>query len=128
MRHSIQSVVCLGALFAVALAISTGSARAWDHYGAIAYSSDTKGWGTSYDDASRGLAEAWAMSRCSASGDQGCRVVLWFKNACGALVVGPGGSGWGWAYARGTAERIALNQCNANGSGCQIQAWACTTR
>jgi Domain of unknown function (DUF4189) len=128
MRHSIRSIFSFGVLFAAMLAISTGSALAWDHYGAIAYSSDTKGWGSAWDYGSRGAAESYAMSRCAARGDQGCTVVLWFKNACGALAVGPGGSGWGWAYARGTAEQIALNHCNANGAGCQIMSWACTTR
>jgi serine/threonine-protein kinase len=115
-------------LFAV-LTAAVGAAQARDNFGAIAYSPDTRGWGTSYDFRSRGAAESYSMSQCGARGDQGCRVVLWFRNACGALAVNSdGANGWGWAYARGNAERIALQNCNAYGGGCWTLAWACTTR
>jgi len=39
-------------------------------------------------------------------------VVLWFKNACGALAAGEDDHGTGWAKSRGEAEDMALSNCN----------------
>lgn len=102
-----------------------GTAQA-DNYGAIAFSRDTGGHGYSYDYGSRAAAENSALERCPAAD---CTVVIWFRNACGALAVGTGnGYGTGWASSRAGAETIAMNGCNGYTTGCSVRAWSCTTR
>jgi hypothetical protein len=99
---------------------------AYDNYGAIAYSKNTGAWGTSYNFSTRSAAESHALRRCG-RGD--CRIIVWFKNACGALAVGDNGAfGWGWAGSRATAEAIALTECSARARGCHVRCWACTDR
>jgi hypothetical protein len=113
--------------FAIAslLALVAGNASAADNYGAIAFSQTTGNWGYTYDYGSRGSAEQGALNKCGG----GCSVVLWFKNACGALATGGGnGYGTGWAGTRGRAQGIAMSNCRARAHGCGIVAWACTTR
>lgn len=103
----------------------TTRALADDNYGAFAFSQDSGAYGYSYDHGSRGSAEQGALNRCSG----GCSVVLWFKNACGALAAGEGhGYGTGWADNRGRAEEIAMSSCAENTGGCSVLAWACTSR
>ncbi len=117
-------LVCLTSLLALFCYPRDGSAS--DKYGAIAYSEETGHWGTAYDYSSQAAAEESALRRC---GSAGCRIVLWFRNACGALAVGDDGTlGWGWAGSRARAEVIALTECSARGSGCRILCWACTSR
>ena len=96
-----------------------------DNFGAIAFSQSNGTNGYSYDFGSQGEAEEKALQECG----PGCEVVIWFKNACGALATGSGnGYGTGWSSARGEAESIALSKCSENTSGCQVVRWACTTR
>jgi len=107
------------------LAYLTASASAEDNYGAFAFSENTGAYGYSYDHSSRGSAEKDALNRCSGS----CTVVLWFKNACGALAAGDGhGYGTGWAGNRSRAEEIAMSNCEERTDDCKLLAWACTTR
>jgi serine/threonine-protein kinase len=95
-----------------------------DNYGAIAFSNSSGAWGTSHDYGSRRSAEQSALNRCGA----GCSVVLWFRNACGALATTQNHAyGTGWATDLGDAQNIALSGCRPYGS-CGITAWACTTR
>jgi len=96
-----------------------------DYYGAIAFSQGSGAHGYSNDFDTRGGAEEQALQEC---GD-GCEVVLWFSNACGALAVGEdNGYGTGWASSRGEAEDIAMSNCNKNSTSCSILRWVCTTR
>jgi len=56
-------------------------------------------------------------------------VVLWFKDACGALAVGAKNVyGTGWASGRRQAENIAMSNCNKNAASCGVRRWVCTTR
>jgi Domain of unknown function (DUF4189) len=111
--------------FWLVLLAAPREAAADDHYGAIAFSQSSGNWGYSFDFASRGGAERDALNRC---GD-GCQIVLWFRNACGALASGDDNSyGTGWASSRGEAERIAMSGCRENSSKCSVTAWVCTTR
>jgi serine/threonine-protein kinase len=113
--------------FAIAslLALVAGSASAEDNYGAIAFSQATGSYGYTYDYGSRGSAEQGAINKCSGR----CGIVLWFKNACGALATGSGsGYGTGWAGTRRRAEGVAMSNCRERTGGCSILAWACTTR
>jgi hypothetical protein len=100
------------------------SARA-EKFGAIAFApgSGRAGWSFDYD--TRANAENRALANCGA----GCKVVTWFKNACGALAVGHNnGYGAGWADSRAAAEQKAMGYCRANSSNCDIRRWVCTTR
>ena len=121
----LRSLILLGnaALF-VSLGAATAAA-ADDNFGAIAFSSSSGATGYSYDYDSRDGAEERALQECG----PGCKVVLWFKNACGALAVGEGsGYGTGWASSRSEAENLAMGYCRQNTGGCEISRWVCTTR
>ncbi len=113
-------------LAATLLAVGVSQALA-DHYGAIAYSATNHSGSYSYDYGSRDAAEADALHRCSA-GAPDCAVVMWFKNACGALAVGPKGTGHAWAGGRQAAEREALRYCGKYSAECRVTTWVCTTR
>ena len=120
-----RRMVAAGLLLAC-VAAGSGEAAA-DNYGAIAYSPSTKAYGWSYDFPSRGAAESEAMSRCrTKAGD--CFVPLWFRNACGALAIGSGGYGTGWATDRSSAEHQALGVCRRHTGDCAVRQWVCTTR
>ena len=113
-------------LLAVATSLVAGEAAA-DNYGAIAYSPGTGAHGWSIDYGSREAAESVALQNCRKhAGD--CTVPIWFRNACGALAVGPSGYGSGWGTDRSLAERYAMQSCRKHGRNCQIRRWACTTR
>ncbi len=120
-----RRLLALAGLIAVALAAQTALAAAQDNYGAIAFSTGSGAHGWANDYGSRGGAENAALSQCG----RGCRVVIWFKNACGALATASDNSyGTGWSGSRRAAEAIALRNCNERGGGCRILRWVCTTR
>ena len=96
-----------------------------DNYGAIAYSQGTGRYGYAGDYGSRAAAEREALDGC---GDRTCAVVLWFRNACGALATGNDGYGTGWAYSRRAAVGIAMSNCNKYTSRCSLLRWQCATR
>ena len=102
--------------------IMAGVALADDNYGAIATSS-SGAWGYAYDYSSRQAAENAALQQC---GESGCKVQVWFKNACGAVAKDGTNLGWGWALTREQAEANALSYCGTE--ACKVQVWACTTR
>ncbi len=98
-----------------------------DKFGAIAYSPKTQAHGWAYDFASQAEAESAALANCrKQAGD--CTVPIWFRNACGALAVGPSGYGSGWGVDQKTAEGFALQTCKKYSKGCNIRRWVCTTR
>lgn len=111
---------------AAGLMMTPATAQA-QNYGAIAYSPNTRAFGYSYDYGSRGQAENRAMSECQ-NRSRGCRVVIWFRNACGAVAAGPDGWGSAWGDNRRLAEGFAKDQCRKHSNRCQVVAWACTSR
>ena len=117
----------LAATLVPLLALTLGSTAALaDYFGAIAFSQDSGSVGYSYDYGGQSGAEQRALVEC---GNQACMVVVWFRNACGALAIGDGnGYGTGWAATRGEAENIAMSNCNQNSSSCGVTRWVCTTR
>ncbi|MBV8838723.1 MAG: DUF4189 domain-containing protein [Alphaproteobacteria bacterium] len=120
-----RRLLALAGLFCIALAAQGAPAAAQDNYGAIAFSTGSGAHGWANDYGSRGGAENAALEQCGG----GCRVVLWFKNACGALATASDNSyGTGWSGSRRAAETIAMRNCYARGSGCGILRWVCTTR
>ena len=101
-------------------------ATAADSYGAIAYSPTTRADGWSHSYATRAEADRRALRECSGHA-RDCRVAIIFRNACGALAVGPSGSwGSGWGNDRRRAEREAIGVCNQYAAGCRIARWACS--
>lgn len=107
-------------LFALLLSVQTALAA---NYGAIAHSATDGGSGYSYDHRSRTAAEDAALERCNRDSVD-CYVVMWFRDACGALAVGANGLGHAWARGR----RAVLRYCSQHGEGCAIRTSVCTTR
>lgn len=107
----------------VAEGLMAGVALAADNFGAIA-TSDSGAYGYAYNYRTREQAQRAALQEC---GEQGCRVQVWFKNACGAVAQDNNRrTAWGWATTREQAEAQAISAC---GTGtCRIRVWACTSR
>jgi hypothetical protein len=112
-----------------ALLLGAGAvSAAGEYFGAIAYSSTTRAHGWSKDFPSRTAAEKAAVAGCAKHGED-CRAVLWFKNACGALALGPkAGVGWDWAEDQAVADRRAINACARQSKACTVKQRVCTTR
>ena len=130
MLHSLK-LAAVAALGIPVLAIaSVPEARAQAYYGAITYSETTGIHGYSYDYQSRSGAESRAINECeNVSGRGDCYVLIWFRNACGALAESyEGAYGSGWGSDRAIAEQYALQSCSQYGRGCTISRWVCTTR
>ncbi|MBU4530635.1 MAG: DUF4189 domain-containing protein [Hoeflea sp.] len=106
--------------------VASGAASA-EYFGAIAYSPTSGVYGFSYDHGSRRDAEARAISECRMRG-RGCKVAIWFKNACGSVAVGANGWGTAWAGTRRDAERAAIRNCSRYTGGCRTLAWSCTSK
>src|SRR5262249_2917621 len=122
MLKSLLSVVALSLVSFLSLACAATEAAA-QNYGAIVFSPDSGAVGYSYNYRRRDLAEERALGERG----PGRRVVIWFRSACGALATGEG-NGYGWSTSRGTAERIALNECAQHTDNCRVIRWACTSR
>lgn len=118
-------------LFAVSviyLYVSPSDASAEDQYGAIAFSTTTLAHGYSYDYANQAAAERKAVSECEKqSGSDDCKVVIWFKNACGMLAVGDKGYGAGWGTSMETAVLQTFDNCLKWTDNCRVVRWVCTS-
>jgi serine/threonine-protein kinase len=112
--------------FALLLIGGAGPAAAQDYFGAIAFSPKTRAHGWAYDYTSRTEAQDRAMSECRRHAPD-CVSAVWFRNACGALAVGPQAYGAGWGTDRGQAERAALKSCGRYSRDCTVIRWICTT-
>lgn len=112
----------LAGVLVFAEGLTAGLALAADNFGAIA-TSDSGAYGYAYDYPTQEQAESAALQKC---GEEGCRVRVWFKNACGAVAEDNKTIGWGWADSREQAEANAVSQCGTG--ACKVVAWACTTR
>ena len=121
------ALACLCFTLGQAAAQTTGYSGAQDFFGAIAYSPSTGAHGWSFDYRSRAEAESVALTNCGKHASD-CTVPIWFRNACGALAVGPKGYGSGWGTSQKIAEGYALQVCAKHSTGCTIKRWACTTR
>ena len=120
MRRVSQRLLCL-------LALVPAVGLAADYYGAIAWSQRTKAHGWSRDYPTRTAAEKAALAGCAKLAKD-CQVVLWFKNACGAIAIGPKGSGWAWNADQTLAEAGALNACAKHSKACTVKQRFCTAR
>ncbi len=101
-----------------------------DRFGAIAYSDRSDAYGWSVDTSSRHAAEQRALRECRAQAEAAndCRVLTWFRAACGALARNPGGSyGADWGHNEEDAARNAITVCEAyDGSACEVERVACS--
>ena len=79
------------------------------------------GYGIGYGDDKAG-AQAAALSKCRASGNDACKVVLWFKK-CGAYVSSAEKFGIGWGETENAAKHMALDSCG--GDHCKVVASDC---
>lgn len=108
------------------LVLGGGTGAAQEYFGAIAYSPSSRAHGWSYDYASRNDAERRALTQCGRHAED-CIVPVWFRNACGALAVGPDGYGSGWGSSRKSAEGQAVQSCRRYSGGCAVVRWVCTS-
>jgi serine/threonine-protein kinase len=107
------------------LAVIPHVAAAQELFGAIAYSDKAYkyGWANNYP--TRDGATKAALELCAKNGPD-CRVVLWFRNACGALVTGPDGHGAAWAENRKRAVSKATKLCAERSEACALTRSFCT--
>ena len=95
-------------------------------YGAIAYSAKDKGAGWSYGWNSESKAEQVALDNCSKHGSQ-CKVIVWYRDSCGAVVTDGDIVTWGQASAKRTASQSALDKCiKAGGKKCAVETAQCS--
>jgi len=90
------------------------------HWGAIAYSSTTGGFGYAIDQPTRRSAETEAFRQCGSD----CDVIKTFRNACGAIADAKSHYAWDTGGSREIAEMKARKKCAD--SSCKIAVWACT--
>lgn len=95
-------------------------------FGAIAYSPFTGHWGWSRNYESRSTAEHVALLECRVRSSRGCRVAVHFRNACGALAIGPDGWGTGWGVTRARAQSEARGVCGQHSRACTIRMTVCS--
>lgn len=123
-RKGLTMLSLMIALMILMFSFSTAQA---DNFGAIAYSPAASSHGYSYNYATQWAAENRALQECERySGMGDCRIIVWFKNGCGALAEGNGGYGSGWGATRALAERNALQSCSQYAYNCRITRWVCT--
>lgn len=127
---SLRSIAVAAAVAIPTVATIPAAALAQDYYGAIAWSSSTRSHGYSYDYATQTAAENRALNECeSYSGAGDCQVLVWFRNACGALAEASNGiAGTGWGTDRSIAEDYAIQTCyDYGGNQCVVTRWVCTS-
>ena len=100
-------------------------------YGSIAFSQEVTGgyvWGMSWDHGSHEAATGGAIAACRAEGGIYCAERLWFRNGCGALIVGSPNF---WVVAqsgsKARAETKAREACQSSTTDCQLAISQCTS-
>lgn len=114
-------------VFAVLFSLSVfGHATEAFGYGAIAYSTTTYRWGTSWNQLSQWDAEAVARANCGA---YDCQTAVWVVNGCAALSTGtfrPWLFGYAWGSTRWEAQSLANAYCSRTDIGCRTITSICT--
>ncbi len=98
-----------------------------NRYGAIAYNSEDGSYGYSYNFSSQAEAEARALAECEQVAGKPCVVLVWFRNACGALARdGRNNAGGGWGETEALAQQAALTSCRqVGGRDCVVVETVC---
>ncbi len=120
----IRILALLAGLFTLAILPSAASAGDW---GAIALSTRTGAWGTSYNYDDEEEARDRAMSECRKNA-RDCKVFRTFENTCVAVAGdGSGNFGWAWGYTTSERRRRAISQCrDQGGRNCKVETTFCT--
>lgn len=121
-----QKIFIVSFMFALLIGVVSTQAVAQSRYGAISYSAGDRVHGFSNNFRSRRSAERRALFECRRRGGRSCRVAIWFKNACGALAIGPNGYGSGWGTSLRIARGHALRSCRGYSRRCRVIRWVCT--
>ena len=95
-------------------------------FGAIAVDDERgetePGYGFVVGEKSEAAAKAKAMRECRRSGNDNCRVVVWFKK-CGAYATSKRYYGYGYGATKAVAVKNALEACNRN--SCKVIVAEC---
>ena len=120
----IRILALLAGLFTLAILPSAASAGDW---GAIALSTRTGAWGTSYNYDDEEEARDRAMTECRKNA-RDCKVFRTFENTCVAVAGdGSGNFGWAWGYTTSERRRRAISQCrDQGGRNCKVETTFCT--
>ncbi|WP_247215131.1 DUF4189 domain-containing protein [Synechococcus sp. C9] len=132
MNHSwSKQVGWLGMTLVTAVALVTLPTPAGntqpDTFGAISWSRRTGAQGYAWGYNNRAAAENRSLRECEASAGTGdCRVMVWFRNACGSIAQTRDGSvGTGWGSNPALAEKYALQSCRQYGP-CRVSRTFCS--
>jgi hypothetical protein len=119
-----RGLFVLASLVCLMLAPAASYAGDW---GAIALSTRTGAWGSSWNYDYEDQARARALRECRQHASD-CRVFKTFSNVCVALAGdGSGNFGWAWGYTNSERRRRAMQQCrDQGGRGCKIVSTFCT--
>lgn len=123
-------ILLINLVFSIILFSSHQQVFAANKYGAIAYSSSTGAYGYSYNSKNKYSANKRAIRSCRIrASKKDCKVVVGFKNACGALAKGYNRKfGYGSAAQKTIAKRHALNVCHRYANRCRVVRTVCTDR
>ena len=108
----------------------TATSQSRDQWGALAIDSNQgPSWGWAINHPTVQTAEQRALNECG----YGCRVVMTFRNQCGAFAADqePGSTIYGWAKGgSGSGVRSqAIDNCRQRGGrSCTVRTWGCTDR
>lgn len=95
-------------------------------YGAIAVDDEQgenePGYGFATGEASQDAAKRAALKQCRESGNDHCKVAVWFKQ-CGAYAASSKYYGYGFGDSEGIAKRKALEMCGR--SACKVVVAEC---
>jgi len=121
---SIRILALLASLFTFAILPSAALAGDW---GALALSTSTGAWGTSYNYDDEDEARERAMRECRKNA-RDCKVFKTFENTCVAVSGDSAGNfGWSWGYTASERRRRAIAQCREQGGkGCKVESQFCT--
>ena len=98
-------------------------------FGAISYSAATRLHGLARDFGNERDAVVRALSACETHARSGdCRILVTFRNACGALAESPDGAyGTGWGVDTARASTYAGEVCaDGGGTACRVTQVICT--
>jgi serine/threonine-protein kinase len=128
--RSFCSQVMLAAALVAPLSLSVPSVEAQNLFGAISHSRRTGRQGFSWNYGNRRAAEIEAMNQCENAAQTGdCRVLVWFRNACGSIAEDSEGAvGTGWGANRSLSQSAAISSCQRVGSDCRVTRTICTGR
>jgi hypothetical protein len=117
-------------VLSIILFLSYQQVFAANKYGAIAYSSSTGAHGYAYNNKSQYSAKRRAIRLCRIrASKKDCKVIIGFKNGCGALAKGYNGKfGFGSGVQKTVAKRHALNVCSRYTNRCRVIRTVCTDK